>query len=271
MQLCYKNFIVINNKLNELSKYNRNHLEYKIPYNNQKDITLMLLNYADISCLNKKELQIYKDNITKLTYDCKTSLKEVTVNDDYKEQWELNNPNCVNRKRWEKIAYKICTKYQIQIDITKTDLMCNIAFDIVRNVINCEVLTTLSLHQKLCELNVVVNRTKEECETDYKLLIESYPHCNLTKKEYITLVNNNYSYEMISNTYKHNLKFEIDSKGNIKLISPIYSYSLPEELRFKEVVIDREKNSLVLLTKQLNDYKINNNIKNLILNGKYYI
>ncbi len=270
MQLCYKN-IMINNKLNELSKYNRNYLEYKIPYNNQKDLVLMMLNYGNTSCLNKKELQIYNDNITKLTFDCIKPLQEVIVNDEYKEDWEINNPNCVNRKRWEKIAYKICTKYQLQIDITKTDLMCNLAFDIVRKTISCEILTTISLHQKLCELNIKVNRTKEECETDYKLLIESFPNCNLTKKEYITLVNNNYSYEMISNTYKHNLKFEIDSKGNVKLISPIYSYILPDELKFKEVVIDREKNSLVLLTKQINDYKINSNIKNLILDGKYYI
>lgn len=262
---------MINNKLNELSKYNRNNLEYKIPYNNSKDIALMLLNNADSSCLNKNELKIFNDNILKLTYDCKNLVNEVIVNDDYKEDWEINNPNCVNRKRWEKIAYKICTKYQLQIDISKTDLMCNLAFDIVRNTISCDVLTTISLQQKLCDLNIKINRTKEECETDYKLLIESFPNCNLTKKEYITLTNNNYSYEMISNTYKHNLKFEIDSKGIIKLISPIYSYILPDELKFKEVIINRDTNSLILLTKQLNDYKINSNIKNLILNGKYYI
>lgn len=262
---------MINNKLNELSKYNRNNLEYKIPYNNSKDIALMLLNNADSSCLNKNELKIFNDNILKLTYDCKNPVNEVIVNDDYKEDWEINNPNCVNRKRWEKIAYKICTKYQLQIDISKTDLMCNLAFDIVRNTISCDVLTTISLQQKLCDLNIKINRTKEECETDYKLLIESFPNCNLTKKEYITLTNNNYSYEMISNTYKHNLKFEIDSKGIIKLISPIYSYILPDELKFKEVIINRDTNSLILLTKQLNDYKINSNIKNLILNGKYYI
>lgn len=262
---------MINNKLNELSKFNRNNLEYKIPYNNSKDIALMLLNNADSSCLSKVELKIFNDNILKLTYDCKNKVNEVIVNDEYKENWEINNPNCVNRKRWEKIAYKICTKYQLQIDITKTDLMCNLAFDIVRNTLNCDILTTISLQQKLCDLNIKINRTKEECETDYKLLIESFPNCNLTKKEYIILTNNNYSYEMISNTYKHGLKFEIDSKGIIKLISPIYSYILPDELKFKEVVINKDKNSLILLTKQLNDYKINSNIKNLILDGKYYI
>lgn len=262
---------MINYKLSKLSKLNYNNLKYKLPNDPLKDISLMLLNYANLDCLNISEKRKYEDIVEKFTFDCISPEPEILVDSTFKEDWEIANPNCVNRKRWEKIAYKICAKYNLVVDINKIEAVCSLAFDIVKNTIHCDVLTSISIQQKMCDLNLEVNRSKAECDVDYKLLIEKHPNCNLTKREYIYLVENNYSFEIISNTYEHDLKFEVDSKGNIKLISPTYSYILPSELRFKDVVVNKNSNSLILLDKQLKEYNINNNIKKLILDGKYYI
>lgn len=262
---------MINYKLNKLAKYYYNYLTNKIPYRNNFDIPLMLLNKANTDCYNAKEKLIYNDLINRLTYDCYNATLEVTVDNSNKEVWEMNNPNCVNRKTWEKIAYKICNKYQLNIDIEKTDLICNVAFDIIRNTISCDILTSISVQQKMCEHNIEIQRNEEECAIDYKLLIEKYPDCNLTRKDFFYLVNNKYSYELISMVYDTNLKFEVYGNGEIKLISPTYTYSLPDDLRFKEIVVNKTSNSLVLLDKQLKEYKLNNTIKNLLLNGKYYV
>jgi hypothetical protein len=253
---------MIENKLSKLSVKNKLSLYHDLPYNTEDDLKLILLSYANTSCLKNDEVTIYKNLVKKLTFDCKSQDLLVKVNNNNKEFWEENNPECTNRKQWEKIALRICNKYTIEIEVIPINTICDIAFEISKKTISCDVLTSISLQQKLCDLNISVKRTKEECEADYKLLIEKYKDCNITKKEYLKLIDNNFSFEIISLIYDDNLKLEVDSKGKVSLISPIRKYKIPDELKLNDVVYSNKN----LIHKVLDDYNISKNIKENILN-----
>lgn len=254
---------MIENKLSELGKLNKKSLYYNLPYNTTKDLNLILLSYANTSCLDSEELSVYKNYIKKLTFDCTTSKPTLFVNSVNKSIWEENNPECVNRKQWEKIALKICNKYTIEIEKIPLDTVCDISFEIVKKTISCEVLTTIALQKKLCDLNITINRTKDECATDYKLLIEKHPSCNLNKKEYFCIIDSNFSFEMVSLIYDNNLSLEVDSKGKVTLISPIRRYKIPDELKVNDVIYTSDKQ---LIHKILQDYNISKKTKENIIN-----
>lgn len=253
---------MIENKLSEKSKDLLKSFYYKLPYTDKVVLQLLLLSYGDISCLNTTQLSKYNDKVKSLTFNCKNTTPTVNIDNSNREEWEKNHPECLNRKQWERITLKICYNYSIDIQVTPIETLCDVTFEIVKNTISCDVLTTISLQQKLCDLNISVNRSKEECASDYKILIEKYQDCNISKKEYLKLIDNNFSFEIISLIYKNNLKLEVDSKGNVSLISPIRKYKIPDELKLNDVIYSNKN----LIHKVLDDYNISKNIKENILN-----
>jgi len=262
---------MINSKLSKLSTLIANSLYYKTEYKCKEHIPLILLSKANTSCLDKYELKNYNSKLNTLLFDCTVSEKEVTVDNTNRESWETNNPSCVSRKQWEKIALKICQEYKIDVVVQNIDKTCDIAFDITKKIIDCNVLTALSIQQKMCDLNIKVDTNVDKCSAEYKLLIEKYPECNLTKKEYITLMDKNFSFEVVSSVYQKKLKLEVDSKGNTTLISPVNNYDIQKDLRFKEIIVDSKTKDLTLPEKILNDYKLTNIKKQKILNEIYFI
>ena len=50
------------------------------------------------------------------------------------------------------------------------------------------------------------------------LLLEKHPTCQLSKKEYITLIDSGYSFEILSGLYNNKVSLEVDSKGKTTLI-----------------------------------------------------
>lgn len=292
---------MINSKLSKLSTIIVNSLYYKTSYKCKEDLPLILLSKANPDCLDKYELKKYKGLLNTLLFDCVVSEKEVTVNNTNREDWEKNNPSCVSRKQWEKIALKICKQYKLDIllerlnDNCEVDLqilsknnneecdlnfevnkqsmdkICDIAFDISKKIIDCEVLTAISIQQKMCEFNIKVDMNKDKCSAEYKLLIEKYPECNITKREYIKLLDTNFSFEVISSIYQKRLKLEVDSYGKTFLVSPLNKYSIDKDLKFKEIVVDNNTRDIVFPKKILNDYKIPNIKKQQLLNEINFI
>lgn len=254
------------NKISEVSKKIEKGLRYGHPCCDDEALIVLLLNTAKISCYNKKEARIYDDIIKNLDFSCQPLLSKVIVTDNGKEAWETANPACISRKQWERIALKICLQYKLDFIIDKIDKACDVAFDITKNVIDCEVLTSISIQNKMCELNITVDRNPAKCAAEYKLLIEQYPDCNLTKKEYIYLLDTNYSFEIISSVYNKHLHLEVDPYGNTFLVSPLNKYSLDDELKFKEIIVNSETKDLVLTRRIINDYNITNIQKQKILN-----
>lgn len=260
---------MILDKISYISTKVEKSLRLGVPCCNEEALILLLLNVAITDCLSKTELEQYNSIIKTLTFDCKTSTPKVRVNSSNKELWEELNPECINRKQWERIAYKICNKYKLDISSEKIETICNIAFDITKNIIDCKLLSVLSLHQKLCELNIFLELSKDVCKIQHSLLIEKYPTCDISLKDYITLIKCNYSFDMISEVYDNNCKIEID-KNNVMLITSSCSYNLNNDLKFAEVIA-KDNTDCKKLKIILEEYNINNNTKNKILNGINFI
>jgi hypothetical protein len=273
---------VINTKISKISDIILKQLHYNSPYKCNEDLPVILLKYANTECYNKKELKKYNDLLNSYLFDCKVPYREITINNDKREEWEKNNPGCVSRKQWEKIAYKICYEYKldiliedspvcdVEISTEQMDNICNIAFDITRNIIDCQVLTAISVQQKMCDLNITVERSKEECVLDYKILIEKYNSCDLSLKEYITLIDEKFSFEIISAIYDKNLSLEVTSQG-VYLTSPVSKYLIGRDLRFKEVIVDSTTKDIVFPENILSEYNITNKQMKNILNEIYFV
>jgi hypothetical protein len=302
---------MIEQRLSELSSITKKNLYYGKTCNIEDSLYLSLLKYAVLDCLEKKELIKYNDKIKLLTFDCKKSKNKVKVNLENKEKWEENNPFCINRKQWERIALKICKKYSLDIaiepiikycnlnlEITPTinevcsitfsnellekvcetsiniqqlDLICNLALDIVRNNIHCDVLTAISTQQKICELDIKNIRTKSECNIDYKLLVEKYENCNLEKNIYVELINKGFCYNTISVIYNNKLDISIDEDGDPILITPYNSYKIPKEFNFNNIVVTHQQDYKEIIDAILEDYNTSETIKKQLLNEIHFV
>lgn len=256
---------MINYKLATLSEKHLKSLYYNLPYKSEEALQLILLSYANLECLTDLEKNKYNQLVKKLTFDCPVNKKTtVSIDNTNRNEWEENHPECVNRKTWEKIALRICNKYFVEIEKIPLDTVCDISFEIVKETLSCDLLLAISLQQKLCDLNISVNRTKEECATDYKLLIEKQPTCSLSKKEYMCLIDKNFSFEIINLIYNNSSTLEVDSKGNVTLISPIRKYKIPQELRLNDVIYDSKNKTLAHVI--LDEYNISKKTKENIIN-----
>lgn len=258
------------NKISELSIKSNKSLRLYIPNCEEENYIALMLKTANVKCFSKEELQQYRDIIKNVTFSCNIFTSKVDTVDNNRELWEENNPECISRKEWEKIALKICNKYKIEVIAERIESACDIAFEITKNIIDCDVLTLISIQQKMCDLNIKVEANKNQCSIDYKLLVEKHPFCNLSLKEYITLIDSGYSFEILSGIYNKNLKLEVDSKGITTLVSPISKYKLPEDLKFTDIIIDNNGN-LVLPKRILEDYNITNKLKKQILDEIHII
>lgn len=256
---------MILNKISYISTKIEQSLRLGTPCCNNEALILLLLNSANLKCLNKTELVKYNDIVKTLTYDCNILTPKVIITSNNKEQWEENNPECISRKQWEKIAYKICNKYKIEISIEKINTVCDIAFEITKNIIDCDILPIISLQQKLCDLNIIFEKNTAQCKIDYLLLLEKYPTCNMSLNNYKTLNNSGYSFEMITSLYNKNVELEVDENNNIILTTPINKYILPHDIQFNGVIATSSQNVRELGT-LLDSYNINEKIKKQIIN-----
>ena len=270
------------NKLAQLSNKVLNHYYSHLPYDCNDDLILILLSKADTSCYSKKELSDYKQLIDSLTFDCAEARKEVLVDSSKKEDWEINNPMCVNRKLWERLAYKICKNYGITLNIekvnktcpdpnlviTKKDLECNISMDIVTKNLECDILTSIYIVKKACNDGFEVTRSLDECKLDYKLLNEKHPELNLSFKDYYYLVGKKFTFDAIDTIYCNRASLLL-SDNSIYIKSPFNTYDL-NSIDLDKLLISK-LNGPKLVIQLLKDYKINNVTKQLILNGTTYI
>lgn len=294
------------NRISEVSTKIEKGLKYGHPCCDDEALIVLLLNTANTTCFNKKQLRIYNDIIKSLKFSCDPLLTKVIVIDNGKEAWETAHPECISRKQWERIAYKICYKYNIDIFIekekedtcdlsfdiegsntecitdilidmisnscdifietTKKEKICDLAFDISKNVIDCDVLTVISLQQKMCDLNIKIEPSKEQCEAEHKILIETYPTCTLTKKQYTALISRNYNYCGISMIFDKGLEFTVNEDTEC-ITTSLNTYSTNEDLKCKSVIAKDKKT----VKEILNDYKISNIIKTKITNEVYLI
>lgn len=182
-----------------------------------------ILSLGGEACLKPYYLQSLAEKVRKLTLSCDLSERKDQIVDRSKEhEWIIQNPYCVTREKWEKVAYTICDTLKLDVKVTKDsekdcDLkinvlseeeVCNLSFEVVRTIIPCDIILAISVYKQVCDLNLEVSRTEEECRLDFNILAEQV-NCDLDLQAYNQLVDCNLSFDIIKTVYENGCSFEV--------------------------------------------------------------
>lgn len=181
------------------------------------------------SCLDDETIQKIVEKVIKIVGkdSCPTDYREDLIIDESGiNAYLIKGPRCVAYDYYNKFASYLCGKLGVKITAEKEQ--CNLAFSITRNIINCNLLYSLSIRKEMCDLGYKVKRSGgDDCKLDYKLLLEK-TGCDLEYKTYVSFVNkHNLSYPIIEEVYKSGLALA-EVKDDIVLCTPLNNYKLTE-------------------------------------------
>jgi len=181
-------------------------------------------------CLDCNKLQRLTEKIRLLSASCDTSRrKDFTTDDTNVEIWISKNPYCVSRERWEELAYRVCRS--LKLELISIEQKCDISFEIIRKLIPCDIMVSIAVLKQQCDLDFKITRTEEECEIDFEILAEETT-CDIDLKTYKTLIDNNWSYDIIRTVYENGCTIELndseDSEVEINIVTPINKYPIKD-------------------------------------------
>ena len=180
----YFNGFHIDADLNKLSLLRKTLIRHKLGFYNSGG-----------SCICNDNLQRIVEKV----------IKEIGKQTCPTNRLDVSKPACVSYDTWNKFSRGLCG--EVGFTLTAEKEICDLTFDIAREVIPCNLLYTLSIYKEMCDLDFKVNRTDEECKIDFNILAERYCNLNLTFKDYHTLVKDcNMSLNTIDQCYKANLE-----------------------------------------------------------------
>ncbi|MCA9397879.1 hypothetical protein KC573_03540 [candidate division WWE3 bacterium] len=193
-------------------------------------------------CLNCYVLQSLAEKVRKLTTSCNIALrKDLIIDRSEEEAWIAENPYCVSREKWERIAHIVCEAFNLDIKIVEVtkdcdldlevmsvETVCDLTFEIVRNIIPCDIILAISAYQEACDLGLTITRSEEECKIDFDLLVEEV-NCDLDLKAYQKLIECNLSFDVIKTVYENGCSFNIGDP--VTLVTPMNEYPI-EQLKF---------------------------------------
>lgn len=192
----YYNTLHIDDKVNKLSALRDSILRNKLSYY-----------LSDGSCICNENLQkIVEKAILEIgKRSCPQDRVDVLIDESGLYSYLITKPACVSYDTWNKFARGLCG--EIGFKLTAEKEICDLTFDISREIIPCNLLYTLSIYKEMCDLNYKVNRTDDECKIDFDILAERHCNLNLSFKDYKTLVKDcNMSLNTIDQCYKANLE-----------------------------------------------------------------
>ena len=213
-------------------------------------------------CLCPEEISKLYSNAASLLSEIKNTRKSDKQDGDIDVSneitWIKNNPSCSSREQWERLSHIICEF--LEVKVTTTEIKCDFTFDVVRQEINCDILTGLSLAEKACELNVKPKRTEAECKAEWKVFIESFPNGPDFKTYKAALKTHNLTYETVKAIYAAGLTLGLNKIGTCTLNTALKSYDLSDISFSKLLTSDNIQNGLIStsiqtdLKKFLTDY-----------------
>jgi hypothetical protein len=182
------------------------------------------------SCLSNYNRQKLAEKVRQKTRYCNIYERVDVIKDKSGlANWEISNPFCVARERWEKIAKTICAAFNLEIAInaaTNGDALCNISLEIVKESISCDLIVAISVYHEMCELNFSVSRTEQECALDFEMLLEK-TDCDLSFDAYKALIECNLSFDVLKAAYDAGCTFNIGDPISLTTSTGI-TYELSE-------------------------------------------
>lgn len=190
-------------------------------------------------CLSKDKLQTIFERIRKSAINCSLETRQdQLVDKSGKDAWIANHPACVSRESWERIAYRICKAFnldvrvikdsnddcELEINVLSKEQICDLSFEVVRNLIPCDIIIAISVYKEMCDLDLKITRTEEECKIDFDIL-RSQLNCDLDLKTYRSLIACNLSFDVIRTVYQNGCSFVQDG-AEVLLVSALNKYPL---------------------------------------------
>jgi len=219
---CEKDYQI---KINKLNKYLSliDH-EFWIIYNGGEP------------CLDCNQLQCLAEKIRRLSIECNIQYrKDLQIDDSNLNLWVANNPFCVAREKYEKLAYEVFCELKLEyelrqitcdldVDIISKEKACELTFEIISNALPCDIIVAIKAYKQNCDLDFKVSRNKQECKIDFKLLNEKV-NCDLDLNTYISLVDCNLSFDVIKTIYENGCTVTLTEDGPV-ISSILNSYPL---------------------------------------------
>jgi len=179
-------------------------------------------------CLKSHKLQSLAEKIRGISVRCDYENRKDLISDrSNMDSWVAANPYCVSREKWERIAYQVCEAFRLEV--TSIEEKCNLTFEVIRNIIPCDIILAVSVYEQMCDLNLHVDRDEVECQIDFDIL-STETNCNIDFRTYKTLIDCNLSFDIIKTIYENDCQIEIGEDGII-LVSALNSYNV-NELKF---------------------------------------
>lgn len=178
------------------------------------------------SCLDDETIQKIVEKAQKIVgkAPCPSKRKDISIGEENLQKYLISGPKCVSYDTWNEFSRFICGKIGFTLSAERE--ICDITFEISRNIVTCNLLYALSVHKEMCDLNYKVSRTKEECKLDYKLLLEKNPKCDLEFKSYLNYVHkHNLSFPIINEVYSSGLALA-EEDGEVVLCTPLNNYNI---------------------------------------------
>jgi hypothetical protein len=159
-------------------------------------------------CLTCDKLQLLAEKTRKITASCeKSPRRNLKVDTSGVDKYIVGNPYCVSREKWEELAYRVCREFKLEL--TSVETKCDITFELIRKLIPCDIMVSIAVYKQQCDLGLKVTRNEDECKLDFEILTSEVP-CDLDLKTYKTLIDNNFSYDIIRNVYENGCTIELD-------------------------------------------------------------
>lgn len=200
------------------------------------------------SCLSCSELRKWLEPIQSMVGVVKSQQTTLKIDRSGLEQWNLQNPQCCELKRYKIYAKNLCK--ELGITCTIESKVCSLALEITKDILNCDVQLVISAYKKACRFGLEIKMDRSKCEVELGLLKEK-TNCDLTLSEYYDLVNDtNLCYDIIKTVYANGLSLETDGDDPI-LVTPLNSYNLRKDIdgEFKP------SDSKLTIKKILDNYK----------------
>lgn len=194
-----------------------------------------------VRCLCKNNVQNITETISRLK-KCNISATNVSIETD--DNWVKRNLLCSSREDWEMYSTSLCATFKLDIKIEKEkvlDTTCNIAFEITKSQEFCDILISAAIIQQSCNMGITLEVTKEQCEIEWKILLEKNPECDMTLKTYIVCKENGITYDLIQLILDAGLDVQ-SRNGELFLLGLLQEYKF-DTLSFSGVPPNTEETS----------------------------
>jgi hypothetical protein len=178
----------------------------------KKHMIAMIKNAS--TCFKCNELEVLIENVKKvLGHECTVFIRtDINIDSSNKTEWDVNNPYCVSREKWEELAYRVCGDLGFNLEIIDLSAACEITFNTVITPQLCDIIADIKVEKQNCDITSTLTLEEEKCELDYNLLVSS-TNCNVSYSLYKELLSCNLTSKIIREVYDCDMSLKINKEN----------------------------------------------------------